>query len=94
MIYKLLNPVSCYNRQWKTTAYKEVQYMDEQPDLNVREVAAVLRVHPETVRVWLREGIFPNAYQLPRRSGWRIPRADVDAITKKSRRLTEQADGS
>jgi excisionase family DNA binding protein len=53
-------------------------------DLTVREVAAILKIHPETVRVWLREGIFPNAYQLPRRSGWRIPRTDVDAITKKA----------
>jgi excisionase family DNA binding protein len=50
----------------------------------VREVAALLKVHPETIRVWLREGIFPNAYQLPRRSGWRIPREDVDAIRKKA----------
>jgi excisionase family DNA binding protein len=53
-------------------------------DLTVREVAAILKIHPETVRVWLREGIFPNAYLLPRRSGWRIPHADVDAITKKA----------
>ena len=56
----------------------------DQEDLTVREVAARLKIHPETVRVWLRQGIFPNAYQLPRRSGWRIPLADVDAITKKA----------
>lgn len=49
-------------------------------DLTVREVAAALKVHPETVRVWLREGIFKNAYQLPRHSGWRIPQIDIDAI--------------
>jgi excisionase family DNA binding protein len=49
-------------------------------DYTVREVAAILKIHPETVRVWLREGLFPNAYQLPRRSGWRIPRADVEAL--------------
>lgn len=56
----------------------------ESADLTVREVAAVLKIHPETVRVWLRSGIFPGAYQLPRRSGWRIPKEDVDAITKKA----------
>jgi excisionase family DNA binding protein len=57
--------------------------MDES-DLTVREVAAVLKIHPETVRVWLREGIFPHAYQLPRRAGWRIPQEDVNAVTKKA----------
>jgi excisionase family DNA binding protein len=56
----------------------------EEADLTVREVAALLKIHPETVRVWLREGIFPNAYQLPRRSGWRIPKADVDDVRKKA----------
>jgi excisionase family DNA binding protein len=56
----------------------------DEADLKVREVAALLKIHPETVRVWLRQGIFPDAYQLPRRSGWRIPRSDVDAITKKA----------
>jgi excisionase family DNA binding protein len=55
----------------------------ERSDLTVREVAALLKIHPETVRVWLREGIFPGAYQLPRRSGWRVPWSDVEALTLK-----------
>ncbi len=56
----------------------------EPRDLTVREVAAILAIHPETVRVWLRQGIFPQAYQLPRRAGWRIPYEDVEALTKKA----------
>jgi len=51
-----------------------------QSDLTVREAAALIKVHPETIRVWLREGIFPHAYQLPRRTGWRIPMADLEAL--------------
>ncbi len=55
--------------------------MDER-DLTVHEVAALLKVHPETVRVWLRRRLFPNAYHLPGRAGWRIPRQDVEALKK------------
>jgi excisionase family DNA binding protein len=61
---------------------------EETADLTVREVAARLKVHPETVRVWLRQGVFPNAYQLPRRADWRIPRADVHSIVEDGQRRT------
>jgi excisionase family DNA binding protein len=60
---------------------KEAQDMPE-ADLTVEEVAALLKVHPETVRVWLRSRIFPNAYHLPGRAGWRVPQADIDALKK------------
>jgi excisionase family DNA binding protein len=56
--------------------------MAETADLTVQEVAALLKLHPETVRVWLRQGLFPNAYHLPRKAGWRIPREDVEALKK------------
>lgn len=49
-------------------------------DLKVAEAAGALRVHPETVRVWLREGRFPHAYQLGRRGGWRIPPDDLTSM--------------
>lgn len=51
-------------------------------DLTVKEAAAVLKLHPETLRVWLRQGHFPHAYQFGRRGGWRIPREDLEAIKK------------
>jgi excisionase family DNA binding protein len=52
------------------------------PDLTVEEVAALLKVHPETVRNWLRKGLFTGAYRLPSRAGWRIPQAEIDALKK------------
>jgi hypothetical protein len=52
----------------------------EQKDLLVPEVADLLRLHPETVRAWLRQGRFPNAYRLSLRAGWRIPIDDIQAL--------------
>jgi excisionase family DNA binding protein len=51
-------------------------------DLTVEEVAAVLKVHPETVRVWIRRRVFPNAYRLPGKAGWRVPQADIADLKK------------
>jgi len=49
-------------------------------DLKVVEAAGELRVHPETIRVWLREGRLPHAYRLGGRGGWRIPPHDLLAM--------------
>lgn len=38
--------------------------------LTIPEVAGLLKVHPETVRVWLRNGVL-RGVQLP--NGWRVP---------------------
>jgi excisionase family DNA binding protein len=46
------------------------------PDLTVEELATELTRSGSTVRGWLGEGRFPNAYKLRGRD-WRIPRADV-----------------
>jgi excisionase family DNA binding protein len=53
-----------------------------EPDLTVQEVAEQLKIHPETVRVWLRQQLFPNAYRLPGRAGWRVPQGDIEALKK------------
>ena len=52
------------------------------PELTVDAAAKHLQVGPETIRVWLRKGVFPNAYRLPSRAGWRIPKKDIDALKK------------
>lgn len=44
--------------------------------LKVSEVADRLRVDPETVRVWLRQGKLKGA-MLSRAAGWRIPESEV-----------------
>ena len=54
--------------------------MGSQPDLTVQDVADLLQTHPETIRRWLRKGLFPNAYQISNRYGWRIPSRDVQAL--------------
>jgi excisionase family DNA binding protein len=54
--------------------------MTAERDLTVTETAEMLRLHPETIRVWLRQGHFPHAYQFGRRGGWRIPLQDVEAV--------------
>lgn len=49
---------------------------------SVRRVAEMLEVTPETVRRWLRAGRIPGVKLTPGpRSGWRLTRADVEALT-------------
>jgi excisionase family DNA binding protein len=48
--------------------------------LTVEEVAAELRVHPETVRQWIRDGEL-DAFDTGR--GYRISRADLDDFIRR-----------
>jgi excisionase family DNA binding protein len=48
----------------------------EESALTVAEVAAALRVHPNTVRRWLHTGQL-RGRNLGGRSGYRVPRAEV-----------------
>lgn len=45
--------------------------------MTVPEVAEYLRVDPETVRRWLREGQLPGIH-LSRAAGWRVRRSDLE----------------
>lgn len=45
----------------------------------VREVAVLLKVHPETVRAWCREETIPGAIRTFGDREWRIPKAVVDS---------------
>lgn len=47
------------------------------PLLEVDELAALLRLHPVTVRLKLRRGDIPG---IKLGGGWRIPRSYVDSI--------------
>jgi len=61
--------------------------------LTVEEVAEELRVHPETVRQWIREGEL-DAFDTGR--GYRISRKDLDDFIqrrKTGRRSKKQEDG-
>ncbi|MCA4132935.1 helix-turn-helix domain-containing protein [Arthrobacter sp. M4] len=61
-----------------------------QKDLRVKEVAEILSISPETVRVLARQGKFPNAYKTGTgkvNSPTRIPLADVERFRKLQMRV-------
>ena len=52
--------------------------------LTVEEVADRLRVHPGTVKRWLREGALAG-YRLGDRAGWRISQDDLARFLEERR---------
>ena len=54
--------------------------MDDERLYTVSEVAERLRVNPETVRVWLREGRMHGALMGGRRGGYRIKESEVARV--------------
>lgn len=55
----------------------------------VSEAADILRVHPETVRIWLRQEKLRGT-KLNRRAGWRISRRDLNAFSGSEAHLAAQ----
>lgn len=51
--------------------------------MTVEEVADALKVHPESVRRWLREGRL-DGYRISRRGGWRIRPDSVQQLLETS----------
>ncbi|GEM_PF-2590816 len=56
----------------------------EQGMLTVADVAARLRVAPDTVRTWLRTDQL-RGYNFGGQTGWRIPLAEVDRLLASKR---------
>ncbi len=54
--------------------------MDDERLLTVAEVASRLRMNPETVRVWLRNGKLRGVMPGGDKIGYRIPEAEVRRI--------------
>jgi hypothetical protein len=54
-------------------------------DLTTTEIAEKFNVAEQVARRWCRDGIFPNAYQLPIKSGrgniWMAPESDMENFT-------------
>jgi excisionase family DNA binding protein len=48
--------------------------------LTVQEAAEQLRVHPQTVRLWLREGKLRGRLIGGRKSGYRIPAGEIERL--------------
>ncbi|HLJ68801.1 MAG TPA: helix-turn-helix domain-containing protein [Chloroflexota bacterium] len=59
--------------------------MDTEGLLTVADVAARLKVSPETVREWLRNDRL-DGYNLGGQAGWRIPEAAVERLLHESAR--------
>lgn len=51
--------------------------------LTVAEIAERLKVNPETVRRWLRDGKLKGTL-LGDRAGWRVPSSEVDKLLGKT----------
>lgn len=55
--------------------------------LTVKDVTQMFRLKKEeTVRDWIKRGMFPNAIK---RDGYLIPRHDVDALIERQRVVTD-----
>ena len=56
--------------------------MENEPMLTVAEVAERLRINPETVRVWLRQGKMQGFLPGGDRMGYRIPESEVTRVLR------------
>ena len=59
--------------------------MENEPMLTVAEVAERLRINPETVRVWLRQGKMQGFLPGGDRMGYRIPESEVARVLRGDR---------
>jgi excisionase family DNA binding protein len=53
--------------------------MTEERWLDVREIVALLSVHEQTVRRWIKQGDLP-AIMFGRKGGYRVKASDLDAF--------------
>jgi excisionase family DNA binding protein len=56
--------------------------MDEEHWLTVQEIANLLKVHPQSIRRWLKQGELRGVL-ISDRSGYRVRRADLDAFLER-----------
>ena len=54
--------------------------------LTVIEAAERLRLNPETIRRWLRDGRLSRVWLGSDKAGWRISERDLDAFLRRSQR--------
>ena len=59
--------------------------------LTVSETAVRLRLNPETIRRWLRDGRLNGVWLGSDKAGWRISERDLDAFLRARRTTKEQS---
>jgi excisionase family DNA binding protein len=59
--------------------------------LTVTEAAERLRLNPETIRRWLRDGRLSGVWLGSDKAGWRISERDLDAFLRARRTTQEQS---
>lgn len=47
----------------------------------VKALAELFDKDDDTIRVWIREGVFPNAFKI--KDGWYVPVSDIKKMMKK-----------
>ena len=62
--------------------------------LTVSEAADRLRLNPETIRRWLRDGRLSGLWLGSDKAGWRISEQDLDAFLRYSQRRVRQDNAS
>lgn len=75
--YPRSRPATGSSISWWTTTSESTVMPRKAKLLTVAEVAALFQVHPQTVRLWVREGYLPA-----RRVGLRLLRFDSAAVTR------------
>ena len=50
--------------------------------LTVQEAADRMKVHPETIRVWLRDGRLRGTQPINKRVGWRIAASEIERVLR------------
>jgi predicted site-specific integrase-resolvase len=63
-------------------------------DLTVEQAADHFQVRAPTLRRWLRAGVFPHAYRLSNKAGWRIPVRDINALKRTTRQSRNHEEAS
>ena len=58
--------------------------------ITVQDAAEQLQVHPQTVRVWLREGKLRGRLIGGRKSGYRIPASEIERLLSPDHALAER----
>jgi excisionase family DNA binding protein len=59
--------------------------MENEPLYTVKEVAERLKLNPETVRVWIRQGTLRAVLMGGRRGGYRVPAAELRRLLEGDR---------